>query len=200
MPPPVISRAPESTPARIRPSTFWRWVSLICGPCMLPGVHGSPIGKFSMAAFSTARPSSYLLRGNRIRDGSTQLCPDITHAIMAAMGRAELKSASSSTTWADLPPSSSRVFLTVGAPAARIARPVAVDPVKVIMSTRGSADSAAPTSFELPTTTLKTPAGMSVSSATMRPSSVPDHGVSCAGLSTTVLPAISAGTVSATLR
>ncbi len=77
---------------------------------------------------------------------------------------------------------------------------MAVDPVKVIMSTRGSADSAAPTSLALDTTTLNTPAGMSVSSATMRPYSLPDHGVSCAGFSTTVLPAISAGTVSATLR
>ena len=129
-----------------------------------------------------------------------QLCPDITHAIIAAIGSAELKSASSSTMCADLPPSSSSVFFTVGAPAARIARPVAVDPVKVIMSTRGSADSAAPTSLALETTTLNTPAGMSVSSATMRPYSLPDHGVSCAGLSTTVLPAISAGTVSAMLR
>ena len=80
--------------------------------------------------------------------------------------------------WADLPPSSSSVFFTVAAPAARIARPVAVDPVKVIMSTRGSADSAAPTSLALDTTTLNTPAGMSVSSATMRPYSLPDHGVS----------------------
>ena len=129
-----------------------------------------------------------------------QLCPDITHAIIAAIGSAELKSASSSTMWADLPPSSSSVFFTVGAPAARIARPVAVDPVKVIMSTRGSADNAAPTSLAFDTTTLNTPAGMSVSSATMRPSSLPDHGVNCAGLRTTVLPAINAGTVSAMLR
>ncbi len=145
-------------------------------------------------------PSSYRLRGNRIRLGRMQLCPDITHAIIAAIGSAALKSASSSTMWALLPPSSSSVFLTVGAPAARIARPVAVEPVKVIMSTRGSADRAAPTSLALDTTTLKTPAGMSVSSATMRPYSLPDQGVSCAGLSTTVLPAINAGTVSAMLR
>jgi len=77
-----------------------------------------------------------------------------------------------------LPPSSSKVFFTVGAPAARTARPVAVDPVKVIMSTQGSADNAAPTSLAFEDTTLNTPAGISVSSATMRPSSVPDHGVS----------------------
>ena len=129
-----------------------------------------------------------------------QLWPDMTQAIIAAIGNAALKSASSRTMWALLPPSSSSVFFTVAAPAARIARPVAVEPVKVIMSTRGSADSAAPTSLALEVTTLNTPAGMSVSSATMRPYSLPDHGVSWAGLRTTVLPAISAGTVSAMLR
>ena len=81
-----------------------------------------------------------------------------------------------------------------------MARPVAVDPVKVTMSTRGSADRAAPTSLAFEVTTLNTPGGISVSSATMRPYSLPDHGVSCAGLSTTVFPAIRAGTVSAMLR
>ena len=89
---------------------------------------------------------------------------------------------------------------TVGAAAARTARPVAVEPVKVIMSTRGSDDSAAPTSLAFDTTTLNTPPGMSVSSATIRPSSVPAHGVSWAGLRTTVFPAISGGIVSAMLR
>ena len=129
-----------------------------------------------------------------------QLWPDITQAIIAAIGRHAAKSASSSTMCADLPPSSISVFFTVGAAAARIARPVAVEPVNVIMSTRGSADNAAPTSLALDTTTLNTPAGMSVSSATIRPSSLPDHGVSCAGLSTTVLPAINGGMVSAMFK
>ena len=78
--------------------------------------------------------------------------------------------------------------------------PVAVEPVNVIMSTRGSAASAAGTSLSLEVTTLKTPAGKSVFSLTRRPSSVPAHGVSCAGLSTTVLPAASAGTDSAMFR
>ena len=131
-----------------------------------------------MMVFSISMPSAYRLRGNRTRLDRMQLCPDMTQAIMPAIGRQAPKSASSQTMWVDLPPSSSRVFFTVGAPAARMARPVAVDPVKVIMSTRGSADRAAPTSLALEVTTLNTPAGMSVFSATMRPSSVPDHGVS----------------------
>src|ERR1700682_5718818 len=154
---------------------------------MLPGVHGSPTGKPSIMVLSISMPSSYRLRGNRIRLGRMQLWPDITHAIIAAIGMAELKSASSSTICADLPPSSSSVFLTVGAPAARIARPVAVEPGNVIRSTRGSADSAAPTSLALEPTTLKPPAGMSVSSATIRLYSLHDHGVSCAGVRNNVL-------------
>lgn len=52
-----------------------------------------------------------------MRLGRMQDCPLMTHAIIAAMGSAELKSASSSTMWADLPPNSSMVFLTVDAPA-----------------------------------------------------------------------------------
>ena len=92
------------------------------------------------------------------------------------------------------------VFFTVGAVAARILRPTAVEPVKVTMSTRGSAVSMAATSLSLDTTTWKMPGGMSVSSAAIRPSSSPAHGVSWAGFSITALPASSAGTLSVTLR
>ena len=79
------------------------------------------------------------------------------------------------------------------APARITARPVAVEPVNEIMSTRGSSASRCPVSCREEATTLSTPAGMSVSSATMRPRMVAVHGVSGAGLSTTVLPAASAG-------
>ena len=108
-------------------------------------------------------------------------------------------SASSSTMAADLPPSSRKTFFSVGAAAAMIARPVSVDPVKDTMSTRGSVVSRAATSVELGVTTLKTPAGMSVCSATMRASSQATHGVSGAGLRTTVQPAASAGPILARL-
>jgi hypothetical protein len=140
------------------------------------------------------------LRGNRILLGNTQLCPELMHAIATSIGNTDARSASSSTMCADLPPSSSSVLFTIGAAAARMALPVAVQPVKVIMYTRASAASAAPNSLAFDVTTLNTPGGISVRSATIRASSVPDHGVSCAGLRTTVFPAISAGTVSATLR
>ena len=72
-------------------------------------------------------------------------------------------------------------------------RPVAVEPVKLIWSTRGSVESRAPTAWSDDGTMLTTPAGMSVSSAMSRPSTVAHQGVSGAGLSTTVLPAARAG-------
>ena len=72
-------------------------------------------------------------------------------------------------------------------------RPVAVDPVKLTWSTRGSVTSRAPKAGSEDGRTLTTPAGMSVSSAISRPSTVAHHGVSGAGLSTTVLPAARAG-------
>jgi hypothetical protein len=66
--------------------------------------------------------------------------------------------------------------------------PVAVDPVKEIMSTSGETVSSSPTRWSEDVTTLTTPGGMSVFSATRRPSRVAFHGVSGAGLRITVLP------------
>ena len=60
--------------------------------------------------------------------------------------------------------------------------PTAVEPVNEIMSTRGSPVSTSPTVAGSPdVTTLSTPAGMSVSSATSLPMHVALHGVSGAG-------------------
>src|SRR5580692_12759516 len=73
------------------------------------------------------------------------------------------------------------------------ARPVAVEPVNEIMSTRGSPVRNSPAAGRAEVSTLTTPGGMSVWVATIRPSSAPVHGVSGAGLSTTVQPAASAG-------
>ncbi len=76
----------------------------------------------------------------------------------------------------------------VAAPFSMIRLPTAVDPVKGIRSTCGERVSSSPTRWSDDVTTLTTPAGMSVCSATRRPISVAFHGVSGAGLSTTVLP------------
>ncbi len=105
------------------------------------------------------------------------------------------KSASSSTTCADFPPSSRLSRLRVGADFSMIRRPVAVEPVNEIMSTRRSSDSSSPTSGSDEVTTLSTPGGRSVFSATMRAMRVAFHGVSGAGFSTTVHPVASAGAI-----
>ena len=108
-------------------------------------------------------------------------------------GTAVAKSASSRITLADLPPSSRNTFFSVSAPLAMMRRPVAVEPVKLTMSTRGSDVSISPTVAASPdVTTFSTPGGMSVCSAARRPMNVALHGVSGAGLRITVFPVASA--------
>ena len=123
----------------------------------------------------------------------THPCPACVQMVNAAIAVAAPMSASSRMTKADLPPSSRKTFLSVGAASAMTRRPVAVEPVKLIWSTRGSVDSMAPIRWSEEVTTLNTPAGMSVSSATSRPRTDAHHGVSGAGLRTTVAPAARAG-------
>ena len=89
---------------------------------------------------------------------------------------------------ADFPPSSRKTRFMVAAPFSMIRWPTEVEPVKEIMSTLGESVSSSPTRWSEDVTTLRTPAGISVRSATTRPSSVAFHGVSGAGFSTTVLP------------
>ncbi len=103
-------------------------------------------------------------------------------------------SASSKTTTGDLPPSSIEERFNVAAPAAMIACPVLVSPVKQIRSTPGCAASAAPALSPNPCTTLNTPAGISASSSTPA-NSVAVSGDHSAGLSTTVFPAANAGAI-----
>ena len=111
--------------------------------------------------------------------------PAITPLTAASM------SASGKMMFGDLPPSS-RVTSAMWSAALFItAMPVAVDPVKVTLSTPGSAVSAAPVS-PAPVTTLKTPGGNPASSTSLANSSV-DDGVCSAGLATTVHPAARAG-------
>ena len=80
----------------------------------------------------------------------------------------------------------------VAAPFSMMRWPTAVEPVNEIMSTLGESVSSSPIRWSDDVTTLTTPAGMSVFSAMRRPRSVAFHGVSGAGLSTTVLPVASA--------
>ena len=109
------------------------------------------------------------------------------------------RSASSRTMAADLPPSSRKTRVRLAAAAVMTFWPVAVEPVKDTTSTRGSDESRAPMAWSAEATTLSTPGGRSVSSVAIRPRSVAVHGVSGAGLSTTVQPAASAGATLARL-
>ena len=87
----------------------------------------------------------------------------------APVPAAAFMSQSSRATMADLPPSSRNTFFTVSEAAAMIRLPTAVDPVKVIKSTRGSVVMASPMSLRPDVMTFSTPGGMSVCSATRRP-------------------------------
>ena len=82
--------------------------------------------------------------------------------------------------------------LDVPAASRMTAAPVRVEPVTEISATSGSRASAPPTSGPGPGTTFSTPGGRPASSA-RRASTSAVSGVSSLGLSTTALPAASAG-------
>ena len=93
-----------------------------------------------------------------------QTCPDRKHSACDSVCAAASMSMSSRITAADLPPSS-RVQRAIRSPQIdAIRRPAAVDPVKVILSTRGSRTSSSDTSRSA-VTTLSTPGGRPAASA-----------------------------------
>ena len=82
--------------------------------------------------------------------------------------------------------------LIVAAAPAAIERPTSVEPVKAIFATWGCSTRRRPHTLPGPATTLTTPSGRPAPMA-IRSNSSAVSGVSSAGLSTTVLPAASAG-------
>ncbi len=111
------------------------------------------------------------------------------------MGTATSRSASANTMLADLPPISAETGVWFAAAACRIFTPVALDPVKVMRSTRGSEVSGPATaSPPKPWTTLSTPGGRPAASAICA-KRLAVNGVCGAGLRTTVLPKASAGAI-----
>ena len=82
--------------------------------------------------------------------------------------------------------------LIVAAAPAAIERPTSVEPVNAILATSGCSTRRCPQVRPGPTTTLTTPSGIPASVAISAKRSAVS-GVSSAGLSTTVLPAASAG-------
>ncbi len=101
-------------------------------------------------------------------------------------------SASASTMFGDLPPSSSVMCFSVSADPRMICLPVLVSPVNAILSMPGCSTIIWPTFEPGPVTTFSTPGGSPTSSA-MSASARAVNGVWLAGLITTVLPAASAG-------
>ena len=110
----------------------------------------------------------------------------------ADLERAAATSVSAKTMFALLPPSSSVTRFTWSAQPAMIRLPTVVDPVKQTLRTSGCVTNRSPTTDPLPGTTLRTPAGRPASTASS-PIRIAVSGVISAGLSTTVLPAASAG-------
>ena len=107
---------------------------------------------------------------------------------------AACRSVSAHTTKGDLPPSSKLTGVRLAAAAAPITRAVAGDPVKLIRLTFGCRTSASPAEAPVPWTMFSTPSGTPACWA-MSPSSDRLNGANSGGLTTTVLPAASAGPI-----
>ena len=102
------------------------------------------------------------------------------------------RSASAKTMVGDLPPSSSETGISFAAAFCARARPTSVPPVKETLRMAGCVTSRSPTTPPAPGRTEKSPGGRPAAS-TMRASSRQTSGLQEAGLSSTALPAASAG-------
>ena len=132
-------------------------------------------------------------RCTRMRERAQQSWPALPNTAIGAAAAARSRSASAKITFADLPPSSSVTRLIVCAAPAAIARPTSVEPVNATFATSGCSTSRCPAVRPGPATTLTTPSGSTSAASCSKRSAV--SGVSSAGLSTTVLPAASAGAI-----
>ena len=179
------------------PAWMRRWIlfhcaSLTTGPRRVPSANGSPTTSDSAVAFAIATASSWREAGTSMRVGELHDWPLFITQLNVPPPIAAAKSASSSTMFADLPPSSCVTRFTVGAAARATSMPARVEPVNETMSISGCAEMAAPTVGPSPFTRLKTPAGTPAScriSAMIAALS----GATSVGFSTIVQPAASAG-------
>ena len=138
------------------------------------------------------RNSSYAERCTRIRERAQQSWPALSKTAYGAVAAALAMSASPKTMLALLPPSSRVTRFTWSAHPRMICLPTPVEPVKHTLRTSGWVTKRSPTTAPRPGITVSTPSGRPASSASS-PSRIAVSGVSSAGLSTTVLPAASAG-------
>ncbi len=126
-----------------------------------------------------------------MRVSDEQTWPARKHSAPDSVAAAVARSMSSRTTAADFPPSSSVQRAMRSPHSDAIFRPAAVEPVKVILSTRGSRTSSSDTSRSA-VRTLRTPGGRPIASATSA-TTYASPGASGEAFSTTVQPASSAG-------
>ena len=158
----------------------------------VPGSYGSPT--FSAPAI-WARPAttwSYTLRCTIARVGAVQIWPEWNVHVEAIILMAFGTAASSKTSAAPLPPSSSSSRFMVRPPTSPMRTPTPVEPVNDTMSMSFVSTSASPVSGVEPVTTFTTPGG-NPTSCMIRMSSMTPSGFCDAGRTTTVFPMASAG-------
>ena len=153
---------------------------------------GSPTLRKPAICTRPSRTWSNTLRWTTARVGAVQIWPEWNDQVEPMHPTAPLMSASSNTTQAPLPPSSSSVRFMVRAAFSAMVTPTWVEPVKLTQSTSSASTSAAEEAGPLPLTRLTTPGGKPTS-LRMRTSSTMARGSCGAGLTTTVLPEASAG-------
>ena len=125
------------------------------------------------------------------RVAAVQSWPELKKPAILTQVLTASRSASSNTTTGALPPSSRCTRLSVCDAAFATSLPVATSPVSDTMPTPGWRTMPAPTGSPSPVMTLKTPGGKISAESSARRSAV--SGVHSEGLSTTQLPAASAG-------
>ncbi len=185
-------RTATGEPSGTKEATVSRWSAEISGPISVVSCVGSPTLTPLTAGSSRVMNRSYTARSTKMRERAQQSWPALSNTPLGARAAASSRSASANTMFALLPPSSRVTRLTCCAQPAMTERPTSVDPVKQIFRTAGWSTNRCPTTLPLPGRICNTPSGSPASSASS-PIRSALSGVSSAGLSTTVLPAASAG-------
>ena len=188
----VPRKATRASSSARKPATESRCAAETSGPIRVPSSHGSPQAKSRTAGSSSSRNLSSTERWTSTRERAQQSWPALSRAPAGADAAACSRSASAKTMLEFFPPSSRVRRLTCSAQPAMIRRPTSVEPVNTTLRTAGWVTKRSPTTEPLPGSTVSTPSGRPASSASS-PSRIAVSGVSSAGLSTTVLPAASAG-------
>ncbi|MNN27905.1 hypothetical protein D3C81_1414560 [compost metagenome] len=193
--PPARTRAPRATASLTCSSILAIAFALIIGPiCDFESLAG-PTTKAETRTLSFSRKLPYTFDCTYTRFGHTQVWPPLRNFATIKPSTAASMSASSNTMKGALPPSSNASFFKVREDSWARCLPTGVEPVKVILRTRGSSNQTSATIFEAEVLTMfNTPAGTPASSASLT-SAKAVSGVSAAGLQTTVQPAARAGAI-----